>query len=94
MLYFSYGSNLNLDELKKYINNYNKIKYISYVYLENYKFNYRQINTNDKYGYANIENCNNKRVYGILWDIDDYEFTKLYNKEGYIGINNEKINIT
>ena len=69
MYHFAYGSNMNINELKKYCSCKN-IKIIGTGYLDNYIFRYRLI-----YGKlrikakANIEPRKGSKVYGLIVNI-------------------------
>ena len=58
MYHFAYGSNMNINELKKYITSY--VKIIGVGYLDNYIFRYRKIKGRKLSAKGNIENTNVK----------------------------------
>ena len=81
MLYFAYGSNMNINELKKYCPCKN-IKIIDTGYLDNYIFRYRLIKGKKNIkAKANIEPRKNSKVYGLVIDIKG-TINKLNKKEG------------
>ena len=69
MLYFAYGSNMNINELKNIVLGKN-IKIIDTGYLDNYIFRYRLIKGKKNIkAKANIEPRKNSKVYGLVIDI-------------------------
>ena len=83
MYHFAYGSNMNINELKKYCSRKN-ITIIGTGYLDNYIFRYRLI-----YGKlrikakANIEPRKGSTVYGLIVNIKG-SLNKLHKKEGLL----------
>ena len=82
MFYFAYGSNMNINELKKYCPCKN-IKIIDTGYLDNYIFRYRTIQGKKKIkAKANIEPRKNSKVYGLIINITG-SIRKLNKKEDF-----------
>jgi hypothetical protein len=79
MYHFAYGSNMNMNELKKFLNN--KIKIIGVGYLDNYIFKYRKIKNRKLSAKGNIEKRNGSRVYGIIFELKG-SLENLHKKEG------------
>ncbi len=79
MYHFAYGSNMNIDELKKYLNS--NIKMIGVGYLDNYIFKYRKIKDRKLSAKGNIEKRRGSRVYGLVFEING-SLEKLHKKEG------------
>jgi len=88
MLYFSYGSNLNHQQMK----NIRCIgsKYLKSFFLKDYKLIFCHPNKLNKFGYANIVKKKGSKVAGAIWEItknhekilDNYEqFPNIYQKE-------------
>ena len=87
--YFAYGSNMNLKEMKKYVNN--NIKIIGVGKLHDYIFKYRIFKNRRLSGKANIEKHKNSNVYGIIYEINTNlsgkGLERLHKKEGYFNFN-------
>ena len=79
MYHFAYGSNMNINELKKYITSY--VKIIGVGYLDNYIFRYRKIKGRKLFAKGNIEKRKGSRVYGLVFEISG-SLEKLHKKEG------------
>ena len=79
MYHFAYGSNMNINELKKYITS--DVKIIGVGYLDNYIFRYRKIKGRKLFAKGNIEKRNGSRVYGLVFEINS-SLEKLHKKEG------------
>lgn len=73
ILYFAYGSNLNLDQMKKRCPEFKKI---GYGILKNYLWFI------SKRGYANIVPSENDEVHGIIYDLSESDIDNLDIKEG------------
>ena len=86
--YFAYGSNMNLQEMKKYVNN--NMKIIGIGKLHNYIFKYRVFKNRRLSGKANIEKHKNSNVYGIIYEIrtnlSGKGLERLHKKEGYFNL--------
>ena len=80
MYHFAYGSNMNINELKKYILCKN-ITIVGIGYLDNYIFRYRYIKNRKLSAKANVEPHKNSKVYGIIFKITG-SLNKLHKKEG------------
>lgn len=80
MYHFTYGSNMNIFELKKYLCD-SDFKIIGPGYLENYIFTYRSFINRKLSGKANIEKRKNSRVYGLIVKINK-NCKRLDKKEG------------
>ena len=80
MYHFAYGSNMNINELKKYILCKNII-IVGIGYLDNHIFRYRYIKNRKLSAKANIEPYKNSKVYGIIFKITG-SLNKLHKKEG------------
>ena len=82
MLYFSYGSNLNHNQMKE-IRCKGSLFIEPYI-LNGYKLIFSNRNPNNKYGHANIEKVKNFKVPGAIWKI-----TKKHEKilDNYEGVN-------
>ncbi len=80
MYHFAYGSNMNIYELKKYLDE-NDFSIIGDGYIENYIFCYRKFLTRRLSGKANIEERKNSKVYGLIVKIHN-NVGKLDKKEG------------
>lgn len=95
MLYFAYGSNMDIHYFNKFISK-DCIKVIGKAYINNYIFKYRNIKTSKlRSGVANIEKRLHSRTYGIVYYINDNaELKNLDKKEGYYSHcdNNNKYN--
>lgn len=72
MVYFAYGSNLSLEQIKRRCPE--AIPMIG-VYLENYKLVYNK--------YADIIPCQGERVYGAIYELSINDLKKLDEFEGY-----------
>ena len=81
MYHFAYGSNMNINELKKYINS--DIKIIGVGYLDNYTFKYRKIKNRKLSAKGNIEKRIGSKVYGLVFEING-SLEKLHIKEGVL----------
>ncbi len=79
MYHFAYGSNMNIDELKKYLKS--DIKIIGVGYLDNYIFKYRKIKNRKLSAKGNIEKRSGSKVYGLVFEING-SLEKLHKKEG------------
>ena len=79
MYHFAYGSNMNINELKKYLTS--DVKIIGVGYLDNYIFRYRKIKDRRLSAKGNIEKRNGSRVYGLVFEING-TLEKLHKKEG------------
>ncbi len=79
MYHFAYGSNMNINELKKYLNS--DIKIIGVGYLDNYIFKYRKIKNRKLSAKGNIEKRRGSKVYGLVFEING-SLEKLHKKEG------------
>ena len=79
MYHFAYGSNMNINELKKYLKS--DIKIIGVGYLDNYIFKYRKIKNRKLSAKGNIEKRNGSKVYGLVFEING-SLEKLHKKEG------------
>ena len=79
MYHFAYGSNMNINELKKYTTS--DVKIIGVGYLDNYIFRYRKIKGRKLSAKGNIEKRNGSRVYGLVFEINS-SLEKLHKKEG------------
>ena len=77
--HFAYGSNMNLNELSKYLPS--KIKIIGTGYLDDHIFKYRTINNRKLSAKANIEPRKGSKVYGIIFQLYG-TLKKLHKKEG------------
>ena len=83
MYHFAYGSNMNINELKKYCSCKN-IKIIGTGYLDNYIFRYRLIKGKLRIkAKANIEPRKGSKVYGLIVNIKG-SLNKLHKKEGLL----------
>ena len=82
ILYFAYGSNMNLEQMKSRCqNNWSKI---SNGILKNYEFGF------DKSGYANIKETQDKEVIGVLYSLTQPCLDSLDGYEGYPNHYNRK----
>ena len=79
MYHFAYGSNMNINELKKYITS--DVKIIGVGYLDKYIFRYRKIKGRKLFAKGNIEKRKGSRVYGLVFEISG-SLEKLHKKEG------------
>ena len=79
MFHFAYGSNMNTNELKKYLKS--DIKIIGVGYLDNYIFKYRKIKNRKLSAKGNIEKRKGSKVYGIVFELKG-SLEKLHKKEG------------
>ena len=79
MYHFAYGSNMNTNELKKYLKS--DIKIIGVGYLDNYIFKYRKIKNRKLSAKGNIEKRKGSKVYGIVFELKG-SLEKLHKKEG------------
>ena len=75
LYYFAYGSNLHHHQMKKRCPN---CIYIKKIILKNFKLTFRS-----KYGVADIDKKNNKKVYGGLYHISKSDEKKLDVYEEY-----------
>ena len=78
MLYFSYGSNLNHEQMKERCKN---SKYIKNVFLEGYQLSFCSIDRG--YGTANIVKKPDSKVPGGVWDISTSDEKELDYYEGF-----------
>ena len=79
MLYFAYGSNMNLEKMKKIVPSsifYGKAK------LENYRLDFTRESINWGCGVADIIE-DNKDVWGVIYQFDKKDLKKLDECEGY-----------
>jgi gamma-glutamylcyclotransferase (GGCT)/AIG2-like uncharacterized protein YtfP len=89
--YFAYGSNLHHDQMKRRCP---KCQFIKKIILRNYNLTFRS-----KYGVADIEKKNGKKVYGALYIIsksaekklDIYEEYPILYKKMFFKYNNKKV---
>ena len=87
MYYFAYGSNLNHKQM-----NYRcpDNKYITRVYLDNYKFVYYGYSKKREGAVANILESADSVVWGGLYEISKSDLEKLDKREGYPNIYDRK----
>lgn len=87
MLYFSYGSNLDENDLHRWCKKkkYPIINFISMkpVQLSGYRFRTNYFSMTRKAGAANIIPDISSIVYGKLYEINDEDMDKIREKEGY-----------
>jgi len=90
MLYFAYGSNLSFKQMR---HRCKESKYLENFILKGYKLVFSNYNSENTYGYANVEKKIGFKVLGALWDItknneknlDVYEdVPRHYQKEYFI----------
>jgi len=84
MLYFAYGSNMDINHFHKFISK-DCVKVIGNAYIDNYILKYRNIKTSRlRSGVANIEKRLHSKTYGVIYYINDNaEINNLDKKEGY-----------
>ncbi|MDR3642542.1 MAG: gamma-glutamylcyclotransferase [Candidatus Doudnabacteria bacterium] len=75
MYYFAYGSNLNLEHMRR-LCGWN-FTVIGPAFLKNYELG------PDIRGYANVRPSQDKQVYGVLYDINQQSLDALDDFEGY-----------
>jgi len=81
VLYFAYGSNLLLSQIRERINNSNlNPSYIAFV--PNSKLIFSRESIKQKGGVASYENCEGNRLWGAVFELTDDEKSKLDSKEG------------
>ena len=78
--YFAYGSNMDQDQMKSRCPD---SKFLTVVYLENYKFVYDGYSKTWKGSAANIVPENGSIVWGVLYSISENDEKNLDEKEGY-----------
>ena len=91
MLYFAYGSNLNLFQMKR--------RCKDSIFLKKYQLNGYKLNFRSKYRSADIEKNKNSSVPGALFEIsksdekklDIYEDYPILYKKLYFPYNNKKV---
>ena len=91
MLYFAYGSNLNLFQMKR--------RCKDSIFLKKYQLNGYKLNFRSKYRAADIEKNKNSSVPGALFEIsksdekklDVYEDYPILYKKLYFPYNNKKV---
>ena len=81
MYYFAYGSNMNLDQMRKRCSS--GFKFLCRVKLKDYKFVYDGYSENRKGAVANIIKSNNDIVWGGLFEVNKDCIEKLDFYEGY-----------
>ena len=81
-LYFAYGSNLLLSQIRERTGNKN-LKPIFIAYIENAKLIFPRPSKNQKDGVASFEHSNNSKVWGAVFELNDEEIKRLNEYEGY-----------
>lgn len=76
--YLAYGSNLNLEQMKKRCHSF---KVIDTINLQGYRLVYK--GSEDNYAYLTIEKCENSYVPLALFSISLFDTIALDNYEGY-----------
>ncbi|MBC8111332.1 MAG: gamma-glutamylcyclotransferase [Verrucomicrobia bacterium] len=74
ILYFSYGSNMDAESMKK---NYPKAVFKGPAFLENYKFVYTSFLEARKRGGADMVASENEKVWGLLYEMNIDEMVDL-----------------
>ena len=95
MYYFAYGSNMNIKHLQNYVKDCNAMV-VGIGLLNNYIFKYQTIK-NDyscRRSRANIVKRKGSKVYGIIFNIDDYILNMLNKKEGVSEKRYKKIRVS
>ncbi|MFA5991361.1 MAG: gamma-glutamylcyclotransferase family protein [Candidatus Doudnabacteria bacterium] len=75
MYYFAYGSNLNLEHMRRICGWHFTV--LSAAVLEDYQFG------PDTRGYANIRPCPGEKVYGMIYEVEQRSIDALDEFEGY-----------
>jgi cation transport regulator ChaC len=91
ILYFAYGSNMNIKQMRSRIEN-NDIEPIHIVLLDNYKLIFPRKSINQKGGVASIIKEKGEEVYGVIYNLNNKEIEILDKYEGE-GTAYDKINI-
>ena len=80
MIYFAYGSNLELNQMKDRCPD---SKLISEGYLKDYILSFDKFSPGWKCGVADIVKSFNNKVWGLLYDISERDLLKLDSYEGH-----------
>ncbi len=75
MYYFAYGSNMNLEHMRRLCGWHFKV--LGAAELPNYEFG------PDSRGYANIRERQDSKIYGVLYELDQHALDILDEFEGY-----------
>ena len=75
MYYFAYGSNMNLEQMRRLCGWHFKV--LGAVELPNYEFG------PDSRGYANIREKQNSKIFGVLYELDQHALDILDEFEGF-----------
>lgn len=78
-LYFAYGSNMSFSRIQKRCPN---VSFSNIAYLQNWELIFNK-EKEDKTGAANIRRCDDKIVWGVLYQLTDEDQLKLDVFEGY-----------
>jgi len=81
MFYFSYGSNLDWEQMK---NRCPSASFYCRASLLDYRIDFTRKSSKRKCGVADIVKDNNSKVYGVVYRIDEIDLGKLDNHEGYV----------
>ena len=80
MLYFAYGSNMDIAQLKDCCPS---TTFRCKAKLAGYKLKFTRFSTNNNCGAADVVKVPRRVVWGVVFKINDDERTKLNEKEGY-----------
>ena len=88
MYYFAYGSNMDEQDLKEWCEkkkrSYPEWKLLGIACLENYALSFNYYSTGRNGGAANLMQCPDSKVYGLLFEIiKDYDLETIREKEGH-----------
>lgn len=75
MYYFAYGSNMNMEHMRRICGWHFTV--LGVAVLEDYQFG------PDTRGYANIRPCSGKKVYGLIYELEQSSIDALDEFEGY-----------
>lgn len=87
-LYFAYGSNMDLEDFKKYCSDKghtdvtSEMKSVAVGKLENYDLLFNYYSVGRKGGAANIAPCAGKDVYGLIYEVSQNALDVIRIKEG------------
>ncbi|MDE1828013.1 MAG: gamma-glutamylcyclotransferase [Candidatus Micrarchaeota archaeon] len=89
MLYFAYGSNMNLSQLRRRLNR-DSIDPLVRAYLPDTRLIFPRISHSDwRGGVAGFEEAKGEKLWGAVFELHEREFLLLDEYEGYYGKNKE-----
>lgn len=85
MLYFAYGSNMNLSQLRRRLNR-DSIEPLYRAYLQDTRLIFPRTSHSDwRGGVAGFEEAKGERLWGAVFELHEREFLLLDEYEGYLG---------